>query len=48
MNERLDILTEDVEGKMMVRRTSGASRFTIYKISEIMGMRTMEKVTSKR
>ena len=32
----------------MIRRTSGASRFNIYKFSEVLGLRVMEKVVSKR
>ena len=32
----------------MIGRTSGASRFNIYKFSEVLGLRGMEKVVSKR
>ena len=32
----------------MIGRTSGASRFNIDKFSEVLGLRGMEKVVSKR
>ena len=32
----------------MIRRTSGASRFNIYKFSKVLGSRSMEKVISNR
>ena len=32
----------------MIGRTSGASRFNIYKFSEVLGLRSMEKVINKR
>ena len=32
----------------MIRRTSGASRFNIYKFSEVLVLRCMEKVINKR
>ena len=32
----------------MIRRTSGASRFNIYKFSEVLGLITMEKIVNKR
>ena len=32
----------------MIRRTSGASRFNIYKFSDVLGLGGMEKVVSKR
>ena len=31
----------------MIRRTSGLSRFNIYKFSEVLGLRSMEKVVTK-
>ena len=32
----------------MIGRTSGASRFNIYKFSEVLGLRSMEKVISNK
>ena len=32
----------------MIGRTNGASRFNIYTFSEVLGLRSMEKVISKR
>ena len=32
----------------MIRRLSGASRFNIYKFSEVLGLISMEKIISKR
>ena len=32
----------------MIERTSGASRFNIYKFYEVLGLRYMEKVIGKR
>ena len=32
----------------MIRRMSGASRFNIYKFSEVFGLISMEKVISKK
>ena len=32
----------------MIGRTSGASRFNIYKFYEVLGLRDMEKVVGKR
>ena len=32
----------------MIRRASGTRPFNIYKLSEVFGMRSMEKVISKR
>ena len=32
----------------MIGRTSGASRFNIDKLSEVLGLRGMEKVVGKR
>ena len=32
----------------MIRRTSGANRFNIYKFSQVLGLRSMEKVISRR
>ena len=32
----------------MIGRTNGASRFNMYKFSEVLGLRSMEKVISKR
>ena len=32
----------------MIGRTSGASTFTVYKLSEVLGLQSMKKVISKR
>ena len=32
----------------MIRRTSGASRFNIYKVSKVLGLTNMKEVISKR
>ena len=32
----------------MIGRTSGASRFNVYKFFEVLGLQSMEKVVSKR
>ena len=32
----------------MIERTSGTNRFNIYKFSKVLGLRSMEKVISKR
>ena len=50
LKERLDILREEVEGwsREIFGRTSEASRFNIDKFSEVLVLRDMKKVVSKR